>query len=254
MTGARPFLTASWRHLAMLNYEVDPAVLENRIPCGTELDDWQGRVLVSMVGFLFLDVKVLGLPIPFHRNFEEVNLRFYVRRKTPDGWRRGVVFVKEIVPRPAIAWVARTVYQEPYEAMPMQHRVDGADATPGRVEYRWTSAKSPHVLWRSCGGGVDNRLWVESDGVFRDLREGGEAEFITEHYWGYTRRRNGDTWEYQVEHPRWRVADVRRAGFECDVAALYGPEFTGFLTGTPSSSLLAEGSPVTVRQGVRIHP
>jgi len=31
------FLTARWRYLAMLNYEVDPAILRSRVPVGTEL-------------------------------------------------------------------------------------------------------------------------------------------------------------------------------------------------------------------------
>lgn len=241
-TASRPFLTAEWRYLAMLNYEVDPAVLESLLPHGTELDPWQGSHFVSIVGFMFLDVKVCGLPIPFHRNFEEVNLRFYVRRKGPDGWRRGVVFVREIVPRAVIAWVARSIYQEPYLALPMRHSIEETGEAPDRVEYGWK--------FRDGG----NRLWVESSGEFRDLRAGEKAEFITEHYWGYTRHRNGSTWEYQVEHPRWRVADTRAAGFDCDVTGLYGARFAEFLTENPTSALVAEGSPITVYQGRGIHP
>src|SRR6266513_2477095 len=128
----RRFLTAEWRSLAMLNYEVDRSVLARRVPPGTELDSWGGVVYVSVVGFLFLKTRVLGVPIPGHRNFEEVNLRFYVRRKADGEWRRGVVFVKEIVPRRAIAAVARGLYGENYVAMPMSHAIDGR-----RVEYRW---------------------------------------------------------------------------------------------------------------------
>src|SRR4026208_556537 len=96
---ASPFLTAEWRRLAMLSFEIDPRVLSPLVPAGTELDEWQGRTFASLVGFLFLDTRVFGLAVPFHRNFEEVNLRFYVRRMASDGLRRGVVFVKEIVPR-----------------------------------------------------------------------------------------------------------------------------------------------------------
>src|SRR5918996_5117390 len=121
---ASTFLTAEWRDLVMLNYEVDPQVLARRVPPGTELDIWQGRALVSVVGFRFLRTRVLGLPIPFHRDFEEVNLRFYVRRQAEDGWRRGVVFIKEIAPRWAIATVARVVYNENYAARPMRHRIE----------------------------------------------------------------------------------------------------------------------------------
>src|SRR5690348_18142677 len=102
----RPLLTAEWRHLALLQYVVDPAVLLPLVPLGTELDSWEGRTLVSMVGFRFLRVRVLGASILFHTDFDEVNLRFYVRRRVAEGWRRGVVFVREIVPRRAVALVA----------------------------------------------------------------------------------------------------------------------------------------------------
>jgi uncharacterized protein len=234
----------------MLNYEIDPTLLLPRLPHGTELDTWNGKSFVSMVGFLFLDVKVLGLPIPWHRNFEEVNLRFYVRHNTPEGWRRGVVFVKEIVPRPAITWVANKWYQEPYVTMPMAHRIETGDNGSLHVSYGWSHSRAPGVRRQ---GKLQNGLWVEASGGFRDMREGEVAEFITEHYWGYTRHRNGDTWEYQVDHPRWRVADVHRSGFECDVATIYGPEFTEVFKSEPGSALLAEGSPVTVFQGTRIH-
>ena len=138
----RRFLSAAWRNLVMLNYEIDPTVLRPLIPKGTELDPWNGRYFVSVVGFLFLQTRVLGVPIPFHRNFEEVNLRFYVRRQARDGWRRGVVFVKEIVPRIAIAAVARWIYNENYVACPMSSSVrlpDEARGTPGWAEYRWTN-------------------------------------------------------------------------------------------------------------------
>jgi uncharacterized protein YqjF (DUF2071 family) len=79
----RIFLTAEWQHLVMLNYEVDAGLLVPFVPAGTELDDWKDKIFVSLVGFLFLNTKLLGfLPIPMHSNFEEVNLRFYVRRHT----------------------------------------------------------------------------------------------------------------------------------------------------------------------------
>ena len=79
---AKVFLTAEWRYLAMLNYEIEPAVLAPFVPQGTELDSFDGKTFVSIVAFLFLDTRIGGIPIPFHRNFEEVNLRFYVRRKS----------------------------------------------------------------------------------------------------------------------------------------------------------------------------
>lgn len=238
-TAAPPFLTAAWRWLAMLNYEVDPALLRPLVPAGTELDAWSGITYASVVGFRFLDTRVLGIPIPFHRDFEELNLRFYVRRKGPEGWRRGVVFVKELVPRFAIAAVARAVYNENYVAVPMRHRVDVHPSSDGIVEYGWRH------------GGRWSGLRAEVTGEAAPLVAGSEAEFITEHYWGYARQRDGGSVEYRVEHPRWNVWRAT-ATLDCDVAALYGPGFAEFLAGPPLSALVADGSPVIVRRGRRI--
>ena len=117
----QPFLTANWRYLAMLNYTVDPGLLTPLIPLATEIDFENGDTFLSVVGFLFLDTRLLGLQIPLHRDFEEVNLRFCVRRKSADTWRRGVVFIRELVPRHAIALIARACYGENYLAVPMKH-------------------------------------------------------------------------------------------------------------------------------------
>ena len=137
------FLTAEWNWLAMLNYEVAPEILAPSVPAGTELDTWQGKHLVSMVGFLFQKTRVRGIPIPFHRNFEEVNLRFYVRRKVAGEWRRGVVFIKELVPHFAIAWVARTFYNENYVTLPMSHRIENVGELLEEGSISRTSSPSP---------------------------------------------------------------------------------------------------------------
>ena len=234
------FLTAEWRRLAMLNYEVDPAALEAYVPAGVALDDWEGRFYVSVVGLLFVDTRVLGVAVPFHRDFEEINLRFYVRREVEGEVRRGVVFVKEVVPKRAIAVVARAVYNENYVAMPARHwaRRDGDGGY--EVGYRWGKASG------EC------RLSVRVQGEAAELEDGSEEEFITEHYWGYAAQRDGGTLEYEVEHPRWRVWRARDAALDCDVERLYGGEFADALGGEPASAFLAEGSAVVVRKGARV--
>lgn len=233
------FLTAEWRALAMLNFPIAPAALRPHVPAGTELDYWDDRTFVSVVGFLFLRTSVLGWSIPLHQDFEEVNLRFYVRRRTAEGWRRGVVFVKEIVPRPMVAAVARLVYHERYVALPMRHEIDlPAGPGPGRVEYGWRYR------------GRWNALRVRTRGRAQPLSPASEAEFITEHYWGYAARRDGRSVEYQVEHPRWLVWTVDDAALDCDVAALYGEPFVEALRAPVSSAFVAEGSPIVVRRGV----
>ena len=248
---APPFLTAAWRHLAMVNWEIDPERLRARVPAGTELDFFAGRTYVSAVGFMFHDTRVLGVPVPFHRDFEELNLRFYVRYPGPEGPRRGVAFVKEIVPRQAIATVARALYNEPYVALPMRHALSltgaahpdapgGVLAPDGRVSYGWRL------------GGQWCELAVETTGEDAPLVPGSEAELIAEHYWGYTGQRDGGTIEYQVEHPPWRARAVSRARLTAPVATLWGAEFADVLAGEPTSAFLAEGSRIAVRQGVRV--
>ena len=235
----RVFLTAQWRHVAMLNFEIEPAVLRPFVPAGTELDSWRGRTFVSVVGFLFLDTRVLGVAIPYHQDFEEVNLRFYVRRHAGDQWRRGVVFVKEIVPRAAIALTARWLYGENYVALRMRHDIQGGQAG-GRLSYSW---------WLR---GRENRLAMSVAGDPHEISDGSEEEFITEHYWGYARQGEHQTREYRVEHPRWRVTSAASAQLGCDVAELYGPQFVDCLTRPPASAFLAEGSDVTVYRGVPV--
>lgn len=236
----RPFLTAEWRYLAILNFEIDQAVLAPLVPVGTEVDIWRERTFVSVVGFLFLKTRMLGMAIPFHRNFEEVNLRFYVRRKSNGAWRRGVVFVKEIVPRWAIAFTARALYNENYSALPMHHRIerDNHAGAVRSVSYSWLFS------------GRENRIDLAVEGVPQPIQEGSEAEFITEHYWGYARRRDGSTLEYRVEHPRWRVWMVGEGRFDGDVARLYGAGFVESLRQPPASAFLAEGSKVAIFRGL----
>ncbi len=244
MADSRPvFLTAEWRHLAMLNFQIDPTVVRPLVPVGTELDDWRGQTFVSLVGFRFLDTRVLGIAVPLHRDFEEVNLRFYVRRKTSEGWRRAVVFVKELVPRAAIAIAARVFYGENYVALPMSHRIAvvGEGAAPMRqVSYGWRYE------------GRDNEIRVTVRGDASEIAAGSQEEFITEHYWGYTRQRSGGTLEYQVAHPRWRAWTALDARLEGDPTQLYGERFAQYLKGSPASAFLADGSAVSVFKGVRL--
>lgn len=245
MTSAhpRPFLTAEWRWLVMLNWRVQPSLLHRYVPSGTELDEWRGDAFVSIVGFLFMDTRVLGVPIPWHRNFEELNLRFYVRRIVDGEVRRAVTFIKELVPRRAIATVARLAYNEPYEAVPMRHRIDrspGSCPTPNLVEYSWRHG----ARW--------SRLSVQPVGEPALIESGSEEEFITEHYWGYTRQRDGGTVEYQVQHPPWRVWQVSNPLLEGDLAGLYGEKFAEALRQPPASAFLAEGSAISVHAPQRI--
>jgi|SRR5688572_3274807 uncharacterized protein len=263
----RVFLSARWQLLAMLNWEVDPALLVPFVPPGLELDLHERKTFVSLVGFLFRDTRLLGIPVPGHCNFEEVNLRFYVRRVVDGEVRRGVAFIREIVPRWAIAQTARVCYNEPYLALPMQHDVTGPAAAlaagpapieceepgvrgqkpggnsrgPGRVAYRWRMQ------------GRWNGLELEYAGPRLPLASGSHEEFIAEHYWGYCGQRRGGTVEYEVVHPRWNIWRATQASLDCSAAAaLYGPQLAQVLSAAPTSAFLADGSPIAVLKPARI--
>ncbi len=218
----------------MLNCLVDPAILAPLIPPGTELDYENGETFLSVVGFLFLDTRLLGFPVPLHRDFEEVNLRFYVRKKSADTWRRGVVFIRELVPRRAISTVARAFYGERYSSLPMKHDIEHTDGRV-QVEYSWRRGRK----WES--------LRMRASGPAQNIPAGSHAEFITEHYWGYTATREGCS-EYRVDHARWKVWNADSFEFCADVATLYGEEFSEALTQPPRSAFIAEGSPVTIER------
>ncbi|HEV2315233.1 MAG TPA: DUF2071 domain-containing protein [Candidatus Acidoferrales bacterium] len=235
----RIFLSAEWRSLVMLNYEVDPEILRKRVPQGTEVDSFRGKTFVSLVGFQFLHTKLFGiLPVPFHTDFEEANLRFYVRRRERDEVRRGVVFIREIVPKRAVAQLARLIYGENYSRRPMRHdiSVNGARRT---AEYQWKL----NGHWCT--------LHAEATGYAAIPKEESLEQFITEHYWGYASGR-GSSLEYRVSHEPWRVWACTAGSFEGNSDTLYGPELGGILRRPPSSAFIAEGSPVVVFAGRRI--
>jgi uncharacterized protein len=236
---ARTFLTAEWRYLAMLNYEVEPRMLSGFVPAGTELDSWNGKTFVSLVGFRFLKTRVFGIAFPFHCNFDEVNLRFYVRRRVGSEIRRGVVFVREIVPRRAVAIVARAFYGERYLALPMSHRIQSSDDGMA-LEYGWKFKGR----WNAI------RLATTGDAYLPE--ENSAEQFITEHYWGYAAARDAGCVEYQVRHPQWKVWHAGEASFEGDMGELYGKDLNDVLQRPPDSAFLAEGSAVSVHRGTKL--
>lgn len=229
------FLTAEWRKLVIANYEVDASTLEKFLPNGTVIDFWEDKCYISLVGFMFTNTRFLGIPIPFHTHFEEVNLRFYVLHNDGKEWKRGVVFIKEIVPKHAVSFVANTVYKEHYDTLPMRHQwIEEEDRLS--VSYQWKKGKR----W--------NNITVEAQPALTEITEGSEAEFITEHYWGYTKVDDLKTYEYEVTHPRWQQYKVEDYTIDIDFEATYGREFAGLNKLRPTSVMLAEGSGITVER------
>jgi uncharacterized protein YqjF (DUF2071 family) len=229
------FLKAQWKNLLMLNYEVDPELLKPYLPAYTVLDLWQGKALVSMVGFLFQETSVLGIKWPGHVDFEEVNLRFYVKHFDGREWKRGAVFISEIVPKSLIVLIANNLYKEHYRALPMRHSITRCCEDHTDFLYEW-KLKSQ---WNKLGGIVND--------TFAPIQPGSPEEFIFEHYWGYNTLSDKLTMEYQVEHISWKVAEVKDSIFEADIAELYGKNFEPYLSVKPYSAFFANGSEISVR-------
>lgn len=232
------FLKAEWNNLIMANYEVPHEVLLSYLPKYTELDLFEGKCYVSLVGFMFENTKILGMKIPFHVNFEEVNLRFYVRHKHGDEWRRGVVFIKEIVSKSAITFVANKLYNENYVTHPMAH-YKSSEAGNTTIGYVW---ECKNVL---------NEIKFTTNNKKQALVKGSNEEFITEHYWGYSKGKEA-TVEYAVEHPRWNIFECANYEVNCLFGEVYGKEFEFLEKQEPSSVFMAEGSEIVVRKGTKI--
>ncbi len=245
--GERAVLKAKWKELVLLNFRVPAEVIAELAPTGTEADLHKGEAYISIVGFRFQSVRIWGVPVPGHTRFHEINLRYYVKRTVGNEVRRGVVFVREIVPRRAVAIVANRLYNENYVTRPMRSRVTmaGSELQVGdSVEYGWGSGGGEYKSWNRVGARVATALNLPSAGSLE--------EFIVEHYWGYVRGRDGQTREYRVEHPTWRVAHADEVVWECDLAATYDTSLAEFLKVTPASALIADGSAVRVYRGRRV--
>lgn len=229
----KKFLTAEWNNLIMANYIIDPAILKPYLPPKTELDLYHGECYVSLIGFMFEQTKMLGLRIPFHVNFEEVNLRFYVRVKDIDTWKRGAVFIKEIVPKFAITMVANTLYREKYITLPMKHYYR-ENTNEIQLGYHWKYKGN----W--------NKLEAITELNNSPMIAGSKEEFIAEHYWGYSKYNADTTFEYAVEHPSWLIHKVKSFTIACNFEKLYGNEFAFLDNAKPDTVFMAQGSPIAI--------
>ncbi|MEP6467419.1 MAG: DUF2071 domain-containing protein [Parafilimonas sp.] len=230
---ASHFLRAEWNNLIMANYAVPEEMLAPYLPHKTELDRYHGKVFVSLIGFMFLNTRIRGLSVPYHINFEEVNLRFYVKHNDNGKWKRGTVFIKEIVPKPAITFIANNLYKEKYATMKMKHfHVEKDDKIETCYEWKFN--------------GKWNKLAASCHKKSQAMAKESEEEFIAEHYWGYTKYKENITYEYEVMHPRWEIFKVADYIVNCDFKGIYGDEFAFLHKAKPSSVFMAKGSEVRI--------
>ena len=226
------FLTANWENLVMANYEVDPAILKPYLPKGVELDYYKYKTYVSLVGFMFKKTSLFGIPIPFFGSFEEINLRFYVRRVEGKKVKKGVVFINETVPFKIVALLANKLYKEHYISIPTKHKIVVAENK--EIKYEWKINQE----WNSMSICSDNNKYkIEPSTI---------EEFIFERYFGFTKLDQENTQEYKIHHPRWVTNQIKESHISCDFGSMYGNAFTNLTSLQPDSVILAEGSSVSV--------
>lgn len=235
MNNRKTFLTAQWKNLIMVNYDIDPVKLEPYLPANTELDFWNKKCYISLVGFMFENVRVKGIKVPCHVNFPEVNLRFYVKYNDGNIMKRGVVFISEIVPKPAITTIANLLYNENYRTLPMKYHLENKDNSI-QVTY----------MFKKKGW---NSINVVANKEAQNLVIDSEEEFITEHFWGYAKKTDINTIEYEVHHPRWDIHSVVDYKINCNFEKVYGADFSYLNIQQPESVFLAVGSEVSVYKG-----
>lgn len=226
------FLTAKWENLVMVNYEVDPSVLKPYLPKGVELDYYKNKTYVSLVGFMFKDTCLFGIPIPFFGSFEEINLRFYVHRNDEGKIKKGVVFINETVPYKVVAKLANKLYKEHYIAIPTKNKIQ--INTDKEIKYEWEKNKKWNSIFIKSGV---NKYVIEPFSI---------EEFIFERYYGFTKMNQNETQEYGIHHPKWETNIIKELNINCDFKEMYGNDFGHLTNKTPDSIILAEGSKVAV--------
>ncbi|WP_395049474.1 YqjF family protein [Flavobacterium sp.] len=227
------FLKANWENIIMANYEIDPKILIPFIPQGVELDLFNGKAYISLVGFMFKKTKLFNIPIPYLGTFEEINLRFYVIRKEGNKIKRGVVFINETIPYPIVAWMANKLYKEHYTVVPTKHEISNDDNIK-KANFEWLLNKK----W--------NRIYVEASTETKEMKNDTLEQFIYEHYYGFTKIDAHKTEEYKLQHPSWKTNKVFNYKIDCDFKAMYGNSFSILNTTEPEAVFIAEGSSVKI--------
>ncbi len=228
------FLLAEWNNLIIANFAVPKELLLPYVPFKTELDFFEGKAYISLVAFNFLNTKVMGLSIPLHVNFEQANLRFYIKNNHGGQWKKGLVYIKKIVPKRAVSFVANNLYREKYTTMKMKHfHTDNVGSF--ETGYEWEFKKK----W--------NKISAVSEKKSRKIAPGSCESFFTDHYWGYSKYNDTKTYEYYVEHPVWETSKVISYSIDCDFGSLYGDEFSFLNNQNPASVMMVKGSEIRVQ-------
>lgn len=227
------FLTANWQNIIMANYEVPPEVLMKYLPKGIELDLFENKAFVSLVGFMFSNTRIFKIPIPKLGTFEEINLRFYVKQKIGNKTYKGVVFINESIPYKLVAWIANKLYKEHYVTMPTKHQWELNESNK-KISYQWLKNKK----W--------NSMQVHATNQAQNMIPGSFEHFIFEHYLGFTKVNESITEKYAIFHPSWLINEVTNSTISCNFEDNYGNDFAFLNEQKPSAVFLTEGSDISI--------
>ena len=228
------FLKANWENIIMVNYEIDQEILTPFLPKGVDLDLYNGKAYVSLVGFMFKKTKLFNVPIPKLGTFEEINLRFYVTRTDENNKiKRGVVFINETIPYKIVAWMANKLYKEHYTVVPTKHNIIKDDEYQ-KIKFEWLLDNK----W--------NSIYVENGLSSQKMKQDSFEKFIYEHYYGFTKTGDHKTEEYSLHHPSWKIHQVINYQIDCNFKAMYGNSFSVLNDTKPTSVFIAEGSSVAI--------
>ena len=231
MNSDKIFLTARWENLVLITYKVKPDMLLPFIPAGLEPDTINGNGFISLVAFDFFDTKVKGVKIPLHVNFPEINLRVYVKNKD----KRGVIFIREFVPRFFISLTANKIYNENYKSASIKSHIE-----------KNGSVFLSHTLKLK---GKEYSINLQADNKPFQPAIDSTEHFFKEHEWGFGVNKKGQTLIYRVEHPFWEVLPVRKFEHNFDFGAIYGNEWKSLNSEEPYNITFAKGSEIKVFEG-----
>lgn len=218
-----------------MNYIISPEILENYLPAYTIIDYFKGNCFTSLVGFPFRNVEIAGMKIPFYTDFEEINLRFYVKRFDGTTWRKGTVFISEIANKSALKFLANSFLHEKYQTLETRQEIK-ENSELIETKYSWRT----WMNWQF--------LNLISEKPSESVAEGTEAHFIMDRSSGYQKYDTATTNEYGISHPKWNIYPIRSFDINVDFEESFDSNFPVLNETLPHSVILARGSSVAVKQ------
>jgi hypothetical protein len=187
----RGLLTMRWEEALFAHWPVAPAVVDDRLPRGVEVDTHDGRAWLGVVPFAMTDIRPRWAPVGL--SFPELNLRTYV---THDGEPGVYFFSLDADDRLGVA-VARRLFRLPY------YRADARIERRGderRVRSRRTHPGVPPCSF--------DATYAPEGPTFR-ADERPFERYLVERYRFYTTDDDGRLYAADIDHEPWPLREAR---------------------------------------------